>query len=59
MAKLDESKKDYTERNRVTQGKSKNDLIESPQSQSFFQGYRSNLPISLTYFIPKTKGYEP
>jgi hypothetical protein len=35
-----------------------NSLIKSPQSQSFSQGYRSNLPISLTYFIPSTKDYE-
>jgi len=59
MAKLEKSKKSYIKCNRVAKNKLKKNSVESPQSQSFFQGYRSNLPISLTYFIPKTKGYEP
>lgn len=30
-----------------------------PQSQSFSRSYGSNLPTSLTYIIPSTRGYEP
>ena len=31
----------------------------SPQSQSFSQSYGSNLPTSLTYFAPMTRGCSP
>jgi hypothetical protein len=33
--------------------------VPSPQSQSFFRSYGSNLPTSLIYFILKTRGYKP
>jgi hypothetical protein len=33
--------------------------LPSPQSQSFFQRYGSNLPTSLNYFSLMTRGYEP
>ena len=44
--------------NRVNIRNAKYATMKCRQSQSFSQGYRSNLPISLTYFIPKTKVYE-
>ena len=34
-------------------------LLPCPQSQSFSQSYGSDLPTSLTYFIPSTRGFSP